>query len=460
MQTDKKTVRSIALLLYIFAFCLSICAIAIAEKPDPPNTLMCTPGELIFSEDFDPESVSDRWGFKADFALRDGALLRTDIEPTESKRAFLKDPSFHNTVIQFDFKFSGMTTDLRLVTGSGGGYNSITQIRPDHFQINTPLDRDAGIVPSHLGDCTHKSPSKQWQTMTVEYWDDEIVAHVSDHEFVLGKHPIIDRTRQYFAFQFDLPGAAIDNIRVWRATGQRDNWDKIREEFTVVQAARVPVKRNPTEHYKLEYLKLKSRLTLEDETYRDLVAKHGKLQTTLRTNYAEAFITHKQISKLIAKKKQELKSNDPEFKAMETLIHRASRAEDTYVLSTRPELVRFKEDGVPKQQFTSELGQVRAQLETAGDKQLAVLVAETAKRQFNLETRYPHVFESVDDAIERRNAKRKGLNDNPDFQARNISVVAAGKAVKAYEETAVPNLTKLADEAKAYSDALKTSGEK
>ena len=34
-------------------------------------------------------------------------------------------------VIQFDFKLTGKTTDLRLVTGSGGGYNSITQIRLD-----------------------------------------------------------------------------------------------------------------------------------------------------------------------------------------------------------------------------------------------------------------------------------------------------------------------------------------
>ena len=91
---------------------------------------------------------------------------------------------------------------------------------------------------------------------------------------------------------------------------------------------------------------------------------------------------------------------------------------------------------------------------------MAVLVAETTERQVKLETRYPHVFESVDAAVEKRNTKRKDLNDNPDFQARNISVVAAGKAVKAYEEQASPNLTKLDAEAKAYSDALKTSGEK
>jgi hypothetical protein len=138
-----------------------------AETSAPPNVLMCTPGELIFSEDFDPATVSDRWGFKADFALRNGALLRTDVDPTETKRVFLKDPSFHNTIIQFDFKLSGQTTDLRLVTGSGGHYNSVTQIRPDHFQVNTPVDRDAGIVPAQLGECIRERRPGQWQTMTV-----------------------------------------------------------------------------------------------------------------------------------------------------------------------------------------------------------------------------------------------------------------------------------------------------
>lgn len=459
MRVRKNTAPRVAPLLCIIAVCISICVTAIAEKPDPPSTLMCTSGELIFSEDFDPESISDRWGFKAEFALRNGALLRTDVAPNESKRVFLKDPSFRNTIIQFDYKLAGRTTDFRLVTGSGGGYNSIIQIRPDHFQINTPIDRDAGIVPSHLGDCACKSVSQQWQTMTVEYWDDEIVAHMNVNEFVLGRHPIIDRTRQYFAFQFDQPGASIDNIRVWKATGQRADWTEQREYLMMFQAVSATVDRDPVEQYKLEYLKLKSRLTLEDKTYRDLVAIHDKLQAALHADYTDAFITHKQISKLIAKKKLELKSSDSEFKTMETLVHRASRAEDAYVLSTAPELIRFKEDGVPRQRFASELGQVRALLETTGDKQLALLVAETSKRQINLETRYPHVFESVDAAIEKRNAKRKDLNDNADFQARNRAVVDAGKAIKTYEEHAAPNLTKLATEAKAYSDSLKTSTE-
>ena len=453
MRTDKMTLR---LVLSLFSIC-AISATARAQTLAAPHSLMCRPGELVFSEDFAPETVSERWGFKADFALRDGALLRTNVNPTESKRVFLKDPSFHNTIIQFDFKLSGQTTDLRLVTGSGGHYNSVTQIHPDHFQVNTPIDRDAGLVPAQLGECIRKPRSGQWQTMTVEYWNDEIVAHLSNNEFVIGRHPIIDRTRKYFAFQFDLPGAAIDNVRVWKATGPRDGWAEARRKLAMAQADRIPVKRNPAERYKHEYTNLKSRLTLHDQAYRALAAKREKLQAALHADYAEAFITHKQLGKAIAKKKQHIKATDPKFKAMEIAVNKSRRAEDAYVLSTKPELARLKEDGIAKQRYSSELGQVRAQLEAANDKRLAAFVAETAKRQAVLEARFPDAFESVDAAVEKRQAKRKSLNDDPKFQARNKAVVEAGKAIKEYEQKAAPNLVKLEADSRAYIDSHKSS---
>ena len=204
-------------------------------------------------------------------------------------------------------------------------------------------------------------------------------------------------------------------------------------------------------------MNLKSRLTLEDQAYRDLVARHEKFQAALHVEYAEAFVTHKQLGKLIAKKKQHIKATDPDFKIMETLVHKARRAEDDYVLSTKPELARLKEDGVNRNRFPSELGLVRVQLETAGDKQLAALVAETASRQVALEARFPEAFKSVDAAVEERNAKRKALNNNPEFQARNKAVVDAGKAVKEFEHKVNPNLAKLETASKAYIDSFKSS---
>ncbi len=274
---------------------------------------------------------------------------------------------------------------------------------------------------------------------------------------MLGQHPIIDRTREYFAFQFDLPGASIDNIRVWKATGQRGDWAETRKRLAGVQAERDPVDRDPAERYKIEYTNVKSRLTLHDPAYRDLVARHDKLQVALHADYPEAFATHKELNKLIAKRKQHIKQTDADFKRMEIAVHKASQCEDAYILSTRPELVKLKEDGSPKQRFQSELGQARAHLEATGDQKLAALVDETEKRRAALEARFPEAFASVETAVENRQAKRKALNANSDFQDRNRAVVEAGKAIKEYEQQTAPHLAELEAASKAFVDSHKAS---
>ena len=438
--------RLIPLALAANAIMTHIASEDVVQSIAPANTFMCIPGELVLSDEFAPETVSERWFFKGEFALREGALLRTNVAPTESKRVFLKDASFHNTIIQFDFKLSGETTDLRLVTGSGGGYNSVTQIRPSHFQINTPVDREAGIVPCHLGECVRQPRPDQWQTITVEYWNDEIVVHLDESEFIVGRHPIIDRTRKYFAFQFDLPGASIDNVRVWNATGQRNDWPARRAVLMKTQAEREPVPRDPDDRFKYQYTNLKSRLTLEDAAYRDLVARYDRLKSELHADYPEAFASHKELSKQITKRKKQIKETDPAFKRMEREVHKASRAEDEYVLSTKPEIREL-----PKHRYASELGQIRAKLEAAGDQQLAAMVAETAKRQAALEAHFPDAFMSVDAAVIERNAARKALNDDSKFKARNKTVNDAGKAIKEYEHEADPSLSALQTASNAYS---------
>ncbi len=425
----------------IFAICLNFATVAVAAAAaKEPTTLMCLPGELIFSETFDPDTVSHRWAFKGDFSLRDGSLHRTKLYPTENRRVRIQDASFYNTIIQFDFKFSDRTTDIRLVTGSGGHYNSITQIRPNYFQVNTPSDRDAGFVPSHLGECVSLAQQNSWHTMTVEYWNDEVVAHTSVNTFVYGSHPIVNRTREYLAFQFDLPGASIDNVFIWQAIGQKKDWSSLRDEITATQKRRPPVPRTKEERVKYELINVKSDLTRFDKTYQELVALHDSLKSSLHTTYPDAFQTHKQLSKQIAALKKKTRETDTTFKEMEIAVNKARKAEDEYVVSLYPDLQALRSDGIPQHRFLSEQEQFKKQLENNGDSQLGVLVAETKRLQKAIELSYPEAFKSIDEAIEKRTAVRQSLNDDPAFQSLNKKVVEAGKAVKEYEQKALAHL--------------------
>ncbi len=425
----------------IFAICLNLATVGVATAAaKEPTTIMCLPGELIFSETFDPDTVSHRWAFKGDFRLRDGSLHRTELYPTENRRVRIQDASFYNTIIQFDFKFSDRTTDIRLVTGSGGHYNSVTQIRPNYFQVNTPSDRDAGFVPSHLGECVSLSQQNSWHTITVEYWNDEMVAHTSVNTFVYGSHPIINRTREYLAFQFDLPGASIDNVFIWQAIGQKKNWESVRNQLADTQERRPPVSRTKEERIKYDLINVKSDLTRFDKTYQDLVALHESLQSSLHTTYPDAFQTHKQLSKQIAALKKKTRGTDTTFKEMENAINKARKAEDEYVVSLYPDLQVLRSDGIPQHRFLSEQAQLRHELEKNNDSQLQVLVAETKRLQKAIELSYPEAFKSIDEAIEKRTAVRQSLNDDPAFQSLNKQVVEAGKAVKEYEQKALAHL--------------------
>lgn len=430
----------IALLALLLSAAHSVPA---AEEKKNRGLLMCNRGEALFSENFDPTTVSERWHFKGEFALRDGALVRTEINGEENQRVFLKDPKFHNTIIQFDFKFAGDTTNLRLVMGSGGHYNSVVEIQRGHFQVNTPDDKAAGLVPSHLGECAFAFEPGKWYTMTVEYWGDKIVAHVDAGHVVLGSHPIIDRTREYFAFQFDRPAAAIDNVRVWAAKGQRSDWPESRERLAALQANRPPVARDPLDRYKFVYTNVKSRLTLNDEKYRQLVNRNENLKVALHARYPDAFRTHKELQKAIADRKKKLKDSDPNFKQMENAVNKARRAEDAWVIAQTPAL-----QNLPKYRLESELALARAALEKRKLAELADLVAETSRLQAALEKRFPEAFASVDAEEEKEKAIRQALNDDAEFKKLNREVSDSWQAIKQYENAAEPDLAALEAAAK------------
>ena len=147
------------------------------------------------------------------------------------------------------------------------------------------------------------------------------------------------------------------------------------------------------------------------------------MQQALRNDYAEAFLSHKELGKGIQKRKKELKNSDPEFKELETAVNKSRRAEDEYVVSKNTFL-----ESLPEHRYRSEIELARDRLQRSDDIQLAALVVVTATRQATLEAGFPDAFAPIDDLVAERNARRQALNDNPEFQRRNREVSDAWQA--------------------------------
>ena len=215
-----------------------------ARSPSPP--LLNSPRQLYFGEHFIPEHLSERLWYNSDWKAEDGILKRLK-NGSGNTRIFLRDAKYKDTVIRFDFRL-GMAQDVRLMTGSGGGYNTVLHLRPDHFFLQTAKDSSVPYFSYRHGECAFKFDPGRWYTMTVEFLGDEAIAHLDHKHLVYAKHPIIDRTREYFALQVDEHAAEFDNIQIFTASAKKSEEGRAKLKDAV---GKFPVEKSIEEQFQI-----------------------------------------------------------------------------------------------------------------------------------------------------------------------------------------------------------------
>ncbi len=407
--------------------------------------LMVSPGAELFSETFEEGSISERWGIKQFFIIEDGVLKRSTHQPQESARIFLKEAAFHDVIIQFDFKFEG-SSELRLVTGGGGGYNTITQVSTKHFQVNT-AKRKLEFQPSHQGECAIDFEQGKWYTMTVEFEGSEVAAHLDGEHFVIGKHPIIDTERTYIALQVEGTSAHFDNFKIWKSV-PKPEWESVCKELATRQKDRgAALNRSVFEEEKLLSLKLKDRLSRTDKTYQQLVAQKVSLESSLKADYPKAYQSHKELSKSTAKKKSALK-NEPRYQETRKAISQAGKAIRAYVHAKHPDL-----EGLPKHLYYARFEACKAAMQK--DPGLVKLEDALIQREREQKLAFPEAFVEVEVLVEKRRKYAMGLNRDPAFRERKRELADAVHAVEDYVLSIEPRLEQLKEAIQAAKKKTK-----
>jgi hypothetical protein len=196
----------------------------------PSRPLLTQTRNLLFGEHFSEGQVSKNWFFQKEWEVEGGVLLRNQ-KGGINKRIFYKDPNFQDALIRFDFQFNG-ATDIRLITGSNDSYKTVLQIQKDIFFIQTEQDKKGTWFPTRHGECAHDFKEGKWYTMTIEFIDDHLVAHLDHKHMIYAKHPMIKKQRTDLAFQVDQAGASFDNLQVFQVgphPEQNNNLDLIQE---------------------------------------------------------------------------------------------------------------------------------------------------------------------------------------------------------------------------------------
>ncbi len=412
-----------------------------ARTPSPP--ILTETRGLYFGDHFEPGLVSERLWYSKDWMAEDGVLKRVDTG-TKNTRIFLRNAEYQDVVIRFDFQI-GKAKDIRLMTGSGGGYNAVIHIRPDHFFIQTALDRSVPYFSYRHGECAYDFDAERWYTMTVEFLGDEVIAHLDSEHLAHAKHPIIDRTRQYFAIQVDEHPASFDNIQIFMATAKKGAAAEVGRAHVAAAIGKFPVQKSLAEQLKIQRTNAHEWYYQRDETYRALVKRVDELDERNKALFPEVHLSHKEFHKRIAEERKRLHENDPVYKATLFATFRANRALDEFLIAQQPEVGDW-----PNSRKKAELERLRARFADAEGYQKLVAAAEAA--QAKLEADYPQLFVTDEKFNAVKQAAREAVKKDPAFKQANDERAAAYRAQQNYLVTVDQKLAELEQLAKQSRD--------
>ncbi len=399
------------------------------------SPLLGEPKSAYKMDTFDAVRDNGTWHFLEWWEVRDGVLVRNDL-PAENKRIFIKKPEYKDVVIRFDFQFRG-ADEIRLVTGGGGNYNFGVHIRRNRFRVKTADDKSVPYFPTILGECPFNFEKGKWYTMQVEVVGDEILARLDAKHFVVGKHPMLNRKREYFAFQVDQSGAAFDNVGIWHAKA-KGGWGSVVQSLVKKQSARPWATRDPEEELKDLKMIAVDRAYRTDAKYRAVVAHHEKLQASAKTRYPAAYKSSKEGNKEVAKLRTKLRKEDSEYKESVNAINKAKRREVDYLEDKTTGL-----EELPATQYRACLEKARLEA-MKEDVAFRALIAKREEMEKNLQKAYPQLNVSNEDVVEGRRKAHARLRENdPAFVKLQNAIGQAWRARSEYLLTAEPRLMEL-----------------
>ncbi|MDB4331444.1 sulfatase [bacterium] len=377
-----------------------------ARTPSPP--ILVQPQELKFAEHFNLDQFSERIWYNADWIPEDGILQRR-ASGQENTRVFLRDAAFKNAMIRFDFRL-GEANDIRLMTGNGGHYNTVLHVRPDHFFLQTAQDKSAPYFSYRHGECAFKFERDRWYSVTVEFAEDQCVAHLDREHLVTARHPIIDQQRDYLAIQVDQGNTSFDNFQLFAA--KRRDLKTQKFEQLEKRVGKYPVEKTLDEKLKIEWNNSHARFHLHDQKYRDLVQDVNSLDLELRQKYPDVFVTHKELKLQFAENRKNRLKTDPVYQLMIAESKQAKTTVDKWLMDKNPKLKT-----VPSNRKKSLFAETRSRLRT--DPELLLLIQASNEIEQRIRAQYADDYPS-DKEIDQKKKVAREMHRN-ELQFKELS---------------------------------------
>ena len=384
---------------------------------------ICQRGEVLLADDFeDLGAVPARWFFREYWTIADGALMRTGL-PGKNQRVFVKKPSYGDCIIELKVAFKG-AEEIRIMTGTPGKYNAVVLLWPHGFRVTTARDQTVPYFPTIHGECAHRFEKDRFYQVMIEIVGEEILVRVGDeNHMVVGSHPVLNRERDYFAFQVDRPGAAFDDVVLASATGRAEGWEDSYRKLEQLQSRRPWLSHEAGEQQKIREMIARDRLYRGSAEFRSLVAQVDERKSVAARKFPEAFRTVKERRKQIAAERKRLVKEDPGYLALRNAVNELKRSEVELLHLLHPWL-----KDLPEVRYHAALAEARENSKDATA--LQVIVGNQQVLERRMRARYPDLEKDDRQLLLESRAARAKVADIPDFRQVMKAVAEAVRAEK------------------------------
>lgn len=407
----------------------------------PSRPFLTSAKSLRFAEHFNGSHLSERIVYNPNWKVQHGILKRRTLD-ADNTRVFVKDAKYQDAIIRFDFKFSG-ASDIRLMTGHQGHYNTVLHLHPDQFFLQTAQDKSVPHYSMRHGECEYSFGTDDWHSVTVEFLGDQCIAHIDNDHVVSAKHPIIDQERHYLAIQVDAGEAEFDNFQWFDASSLPD--DRTRRSELEAAMNRFPVTKSDAESLKILESNCHALQFLNDPAYRKLVQTIDELDQLRAQQYPDAFVTHKKRKEQINQARKDRLQSDTTYRLLIKKYNLAKQACERWLKEQEPEFA-----DTPSNQRKQKLHEYFKKYEKHRQ---FIELQETAKTiETQIRDRYPQDYVSDEDISQAKKLAYSQHKGETNFIQLNKQRNEAFKNRKEYLYEKNPQLRDLQERVKSLND--------
>ncbi len=209
--------------------------IALAEAPKPKaETLMTTPGQLLFSTNFS-EIGSDWRQAHGDWAGGEEGLSGAERAADDHAAVMKKAMPLKDVIIQYDVMLGETSSAMFGIDDSKDHVCRVT-LTANSFQARKDdNDHEGPDVAKPFNTVNNDFATDEWHTITIELLGDEMVAHTDD-SVSLGTDPLLATEKAKWGFVVSGPTAKFRELRIWEAL-PNEEWektgDRLRRKFDI-----------------------------------------------------------------------------------------------------------------------------------------------------------------------------------------------------------------------------------